>query len=93
MDTWVPVLAKVWLSGMLLFYGLTLLSYLRLRYRLRFAVKLEENVYVCDRIPSPCVAGHFRPRIYLVPRLNEENGAISWHTNVPICVPGIIGPS
>ena len=23
MDTWVPVLAKVWLSGMLLFYGLT----------------------------------------------------------------------
>ena len=72
MDTSVPVLAKVWLSGMLLFYGLTLLSYLRLRYRLRFAVKLEGNVYVCDRIPSPCVAGYFRPRIYLVPRLNEE---------------------
>lgn len=75
MDTWVPVLARIWLIGMAVFYGFTLLSYLLLKRKLRFAVKLEGNVYVSDRIPSPCVVGYFRPRIYLVPGLSETEQA------------------
>lgn len=75
METWVSVLAAVWLAGGAVFYALTLLSYFLLRRRLRFAVKLSENVYVCECIPSPCVVGYFRPRIYLVPGLNEEEQA------------------
>lgn len=75
MDTWVPVLAKIWLVGMAVFYGFTLLAYLRLKRKLRFAVKLEGNVYVSDRIPSPCVVGYFRPCIYLVPGLSETEQA------------------
>lgn len=75
METWVPWVARAWLAGAGVFYGLTILSYVLLRRRLRFAVKEEEGVYVSDRIPSPCVVGYFRPRIYLVPGLSAEERA------------------
>ena len=75
METWVPKVAAVWLAGMAVFYGLTAVSYFRLRRRLRFAVREEDGVYVSDRIPSPCVVGYFRPRIYLVPALSAEERA------------------
>lgn len=75
METWVPWVARIWLAGAAAFYGLTLLSYVLLRRKLRFAVKEAEGVYVSDRIPSPCVVGYFRPRIYLVPGLSAEERA------------------
>lgn len=75
METWVPWVARVWLVGVVVFYGLTILSYVLLRRRLRFAVKEEEDVYVSDRISSPCAVGYFRPRIYLVPGLSAEERA------------------
>ena len=75
METWVPKVAAVWLAGMAVFYGLTAVSYFRLRRRLRFAVREEDGVYVSDRIPSPTRDLVFRPRIYLVPGLSAEERA------------------
>lgn len=62
----VPV-SLLWLMGL---WGLLLytgLSYLRLKRRLRFAVKDEHlsDVWYSEHIASPCVVGFFRPRIYL----------------------------
>ena len=66
-------LALVWAGGVLLLLGYGIVSYLLLKRRLRFAVKDEilPNVWYSDRIFSPCVAGFFRPRIYLTFGLSD----------------------
>lgn len=50
-------------AGILAMYAL--ISYLRLRHKTAPAVKLRENIWVCDYIDTPFILGLFRPRIYL----------------------------
>lgn len=73
-EVWLTRLAPVWAMGAAGFLLWGAASYLRLRRKLRFAVKDDAlpGVWYSDRIPSPCVAGFFRPRIYLTFGLTEE---------------------
>lgn len=69
-----PILSAIWLAGAAGFLLYGAVSYLLLKRRLRFAVRDEAipGVWYSDRIPSPCVAGLFRPKIYLTFGLTEE---------------------
>ncbi len=69
---WLFVGAIVWLVGMALMLGYTLVTYLRLRRRVSTAVRLEENVYQSEFVASPFVLGLFRPRVYLPYGLDAE---------------------
>ncbi len=62
----------IWMVGIitLLLYGLV--TYLKLRNKLQKAVLLKDNIYECDRIPSPFVLGIIKPRIYIPFRLKQE---------------------
>ena len=62
---YLPPLVTVWLAvgGALLLYGLG--STLRLRLRVREAMRLRDNIWVCDAVTSPFLLGLFRPRVYL----------------------------
>ena len=62
---------NVWLLGVLALVVYALISYIRLRRKLREAVKEQGNIWLCDRIPSPFLLGIFRPRIYLPSGLPE----------------------
>ena len=65
MQVWLFIAAVVWAAvtaGMLLWMAG---SYLHLRFRLREAVRLRDNLWQSDRIDAPFVLGLFRPRIYL----------------------------
>lgn len=76
------VLPWIWLTGTTIMVGYGVLSYLRLRRRLRFAVRDEADpqIWYSDRICSPCVAGLLRPKIYLTFGLTEqETGHILAH--------------
>ena len=64
-------MAGVWLTGAALLLLSSLTSMLRLRRRLVGAVRLRDNIYLADRIPSPFVMGLLRPRIYLPSTLKE----------------------
>lgn len=66
-----PIAAALWMLGAAAMLLWTLVSWLRLRKRVREAVRLEENVYECE-IASPFVLGLFKPRIYLP--FSLENG-------------------
>lgn len=66
-----PIAAVLWMLGAAAMLLWALVSWLRLRKRVREAVRLEENVYECE-IASPFVLGLFRPRIYLP--FSLENG-------------------
>lgn len=66
-----PIAAALWMLGAAAMLLWALVSWLRLRKRVREAVRLEENVYEGE-IASPFVLGLFRPRIYLP--FSLENG-------------------
>ncbi|WP_302657813.1 M56 family metallopeptidase [uncultured Dysosmobacter sp.] len=76
----VAVLTLMWLAGMVLLLAYSLVSLLRLRRRLVGTVRLRDNIYLADHIPSPFVMGLFRPKIYLPSTLTEtERGYILRH--------------
>ena len=59
------IAAVVWLVGMAAMALYLAGSYVRLRVRLRTAVRLEDGVWESEQAPSPFVLGFIRPRIYL----------------------------
>lgn len=67
----IPAAALVWCAGILLMGLYTLASYWRLRYRVRTAIRMKDNIYRSERISSPFVLGLFRPRIYLPSHMAE----------------------
>lgn len=76
----VAILTLTWLTGMALLLLYSVVSLLQLRRRLVGAVRLEDNIYLADYIPSPFVMGLFRPKIYLPSTLTEtERGYILRH--------------
>lgn len=73
-----PLQVLTWLAGWVWLIGLAgmllyaAVSWLRLKGRLRTAVRLRENIWQSDRVEAPFVLGVFRPRIYLPFSLPES---------------------
>ena len=65
--------AAVWLLGMAAMSLYTLISYGRLRRKVREAAPLRENIWICDRIETPFILGIFRPRIYLPSAMEQAD--------------------
>ena len=68
---YMPPYVTIWLAvgAALLLYGLV--STLRLRYRVREAMRLRDNIWLCDAVTSPFLLGILRPRIYLPSGMDE----------------------
>lgn len=62
----------VWIAGLLVMISYAAVGYIRLRLRVRTAVRLSEPVYVSEFVDTPFILGVFRPRIYLPARMPEE---------------------
>lgn len=62
----------VWEVGLLLMLLYGIVSLLFLSYRLKGAVKVRDNIYLSDYVPTPFVLGIIRPRIYLPSSLEEK---------------------
>lgn len=71
LQIWIPLLSVVWLMGVVVLLGWSLVSYLRLRRRVATAVRLEGNLYQSEVVLSPFVLGLLHPRIYLPFRLDQ----------------------
>ena len=68
----VTVASTVWVVGMIAMAVYALLSYLRIRLKVRASIPLQKRIRICDNINSPFILGVFRPRIYLPSNLTEE---------------------
>lgn len=79
------IFAFIYLSGVIGFAVLYVTRYFMMWRRVRTAVKLERNVWLCDKVDSPFVIGVFCPRIILPYRLtNKEEHYIILHENTHI---------
>lgn len=67
------VAAIVWIVGITAMLIYTLVSYLKISFKVREAVKLKDNIYLCDNIASPFIFGIIRPKIYLPSNINESD--------------------
>ena len=56
-------------AGMLIY---ALISYLRVKHKVRISAPLRENIYICDNIGTPFILGVFKPKIYLPSELPER---------------------
>ena len=72
-QSWLSILAWVWLAGAAALLLYTMVSTLRLRHRVREAVRLRGNIYQSERIDAPFVLGTIRPRIYLPYRMDSRD--------------------
>ena len=66
------VASVIWMMGVLAMGIYSIVSYLKLRFKLRVAIPLRENIFIADDIKSPFVVGLIRPRIYLPCNLSEK---------------------
>lgn len=65
LQIWTFLAACVWLAGIAALLLYAAVSALRLRLRVRTAVRLEGKVYQSEFVSSPFILGMIRPRIYL----------------------------
>lgn len=75
LDTAVFLFSLLWVSGMAALALYALVSYLRLRARVRTAVLFRDNIYQSETVVSPFVLGLFRPKIYLPFQMAEGDMA------------------
>ena len=61
----VPYLAGTWLVGIVLLLIYTVVSYLKLKKKIRTAVLLRDNIYQSEAVVSPFVLGIIKPKIYI----------------------------
>ena len=64
----------VWAIGVVCMLGYAVISFCRIRRKLREAVPLRDNVWICDAVKSPFILGVIRPQVYLSSSINEEQG-------------------
>lgn len=74
-SVYLPAAGAVWLAGFAAMALYALVSWLRLRRRVRAAVPLSGRVMLCDAVATPFILGMFRPRIYLPSGLNDAQRA------------------
>lgn len=62
---WLAVCGWVWLAGCACFCGYGLISYLRLKRRVREAVRCADGAWECAGLETAFILGFLRPRIYI----------------------------
>lgn len=60
-------------AGMLLY---TLITYIRLKHRVRQAIKIENNIYECSNLDTPFLLGYICPKIYLPKGMTAQNAEL-----------------
>lgn len=61
----------LWLTGVILFTGYAVYSYVRVRRQVAEAMWLRENLWICDEVKSPFILGLHKPKIYLSSSMDE----------------------
>ncbi len=67
------IISLIWLMGIGIMLIYTVISYLRITFKVRESIKPDRNIYVCDRIDTPFILGVIKPRIYLPSIMSEQD--------------------
>ncbi len=65
MQVFTMLAAHIWMLGMLVMLVYALISYWRVRRRVRASLHIRDTIWICDEIRTPFLLGIVKPRIYL----------------------------
>ena len=68
-----PYLACLWYVDIVALLIYTLISFLRLKGKIRTSVLLRDNIYQSEAVVSPFVLGIIKPKIYLPFNMSEQD--------------------
>ncbi len=66
------LISFLWLLGVLVFATYGVVSYMRLKRKLKCSMRLVDNIYVADYIDTPFVLGFLKSRIYMPSETAKE---------------------
>lgn len=69
----VPILATVWVAGMVALLIYMVVSYVRVRRKIGTAVLYKDNIYQSENVGFPFVLGIFSPKVYLPFDMDERD--------------------
>ena len=69
----VDIIPIIWLCGTVTMFASGIISYICLKRKLRFAIKLKDNVYVSDKVHTSFVFGILKPKIFIPENIGEED--------------------
>lgn len=67
------VASVIWIIGIMGMSLYALISYSRIHRKVREAMQLKENIWICDHISTPFIVGIFRPCIYIPSSMDETD--------------------
>lgn len=70
------ILALIWIIGIVMLILYFSINYIKLKQRLRYSIRVVDNIYESDSILSPFIVGVFHPKIYIPMNLNERQKQI-----------------
>jgi len=73
LQIWIPILAAIWAAGAAILATYAVISYWRIRRRVRTSVSLRDNIYQSEAVISPFVLGIIKPKIYLPFHIQEQD--------------------
>jgi beta-lactamase regulating signal transducer with metallopeptidase domain len=75
LQIWIPILAVIWIVGIAVLLGYTVISYIRVKRRIGTAMLLKDQIYQSEFVISPFVLGLIKPKVYLPLNMNEKDMA------------------
>ncbi len=67
------VTSTIWIIGLAIMLVYMIVSYMNLRRQIRESIKLDDRIWINDRIESPFILGLIFPKIYLPSNTNKED--------------------
>ena len=55
----------IWLTGIAVMLLYTVISYFRIYFKVKEAIPLKDNIFICDAVSSPFILGILRPKIFM----------------------------
>ena len=65
------IASLVWIIGIAVMLIYSIVSYLRIRNRVKVSLNFRDNIFYCDNITSPFILGIIRPKIYIPSGLDQ----------------------
>lgn len=67
------IASRVWILGIIVMMLYAVISYIRIKVKVRISAPKEKGIYITDGINTPFILGVVRPKIYLPSAMEEEN--------------------
>ena len=70
------IISVIWISGSGVMLLYALLSYIKIRSKVKERLPYQKSVYLCENINTPFILGVIKPRIYIPVSISEEDAVL-----------------